>query len=154
MASVSDNTAVMACESVMAILAREGCPELERIAARDYVFLGHSELEEDIAKVQAVKKSFLHKFWKVSGREIVREVALRKLEEVCFPFLFLFVSLADFLHFSLFGVWLTFGYVLGQAKRAREASKGMVGEGSRIEDIASGSSGDAAGGGQDVISEV
>ena len=66
----------------MAILAREGCPELERIAARDYVFLGHS----DIAKVQAMKKSFLHKFWKVSGREVVREAAQRRLEDVSTSF--------------------------------------------------------------------
>ena len=72
----------MACESVMAILAREGCPELERIAARDYVFPGHS----DIAKVQAMKKSFLHKFWKVSGREVVREAAQRRLEDVSTSF--------------------------------------------------------------------
>ena len=55
MTSVSDNTAVMARESVMAILAREGCLELERIAARDYAFPDHSELEDEIAKVQAVE---------------------------------------------------------------------------------------------------
>ena len=61
----------MVCESVMAILAHEGCPELEKIAARDYVFPGHSELEEDVAKVQAVKKSFLRRFWKVFGRDAV-----------------------------------------------------------------------------------
>ena len=67
LASVSDNTAVMACESVLAILSHEGCPELEKIGARDYVFPGPSELEEDTAKIQAVKKSFLHKFWKVFG---------------------------------------------------------------------------------------
>jgi len=40
LSSVSDNTAVMACESVLAILAREGGPELEKIASRDYVFFG------------------------------------------------------------------------------------------------------------------
>ena len=58
MTSVSDNTAVIASESVMAILAHEGCLELERIAVRDYAFPDHSELEDEIAKVQAVKKSF------------------------------------------------------------------------------------------------
>ena len=80
--SVSDNTAVVACESVLAILAHEGCPELERIGARDYVFPESSDLVEDIAKIQAVKKSFLRKFWKVSGREIVREAAQQRLEAV------------------------------------------------------------------------
>ena len=80
--SVSDNTAVVACESVFAILAHEGCPELERIGARDYVFPEPSDLVEDIAKIQAVKKSFLRKFWKVSGREIVREAAQQRLEAV------------------------------------------------------------------------
>ena len=51
LASVSDNTAVMACESIMAILAHEGCSELDRIGDRDYVFPEPSELEEDTAKV-------------------------------------------------------------------------------------------------------
>ena len=89
---VSDNTAVVACESVMAILAREGCPELEKIVSRDYAFPEYSDLEHDIAKVQTVKRSFLRKFWKVSGREIVREAAQRRLEEVCFSFLLSFLS--------------------------------------------------------------
>ena len=73
--SVSDNTAVMACESVMAILAREGCQELERIAVRDYAFPDHAELEDEIAKVQAIKKYFLRRFWKLSGRQVVQEAA-------------------------------------------------------------------------------
>ena len=81
LSSVSDNTAVIACESVMAILAHEGCPELERIGHRDYVFPGPSELE-DIAKIQTMKKLFLCKFWKVSGREMVREAAQQRLEAV------------------------------------------------------------------------
>ena len=75
LASVSDNTVVMACESVLAILAHEGCPELEKIGAQDYVFPGPSEIEEDTAKIQAMRKSFLRKFWKVSGREIIQEDA-------------------------------------------------------------------------------
>ena len=82
LASVSDNTAVMACESIMAILAHEGCSELNRIGDRDYVFPEPSELEEDTAKVQAVKKLFLRKFWKLSGREMVREAAQQRLEAV------------------------------------------------------------------------
>jgi len=41
----------MACESIMAILAHEGCPELDMIEDRDYVFPEPSELEEDTAKV-------------------------------------------------------------------------------------------------------
>ena len=66
----------------MAILAHEGCPELERIGARDYGFPEPSELDEDTAKIQAVRKSFLRKFWKVSGREMVRETAQQRLEAV------------------------------------------------------------------------
>jgi len=66
----------------MAILAHEGCSELDRIGDRDYVFPEPSELEEDTAKVQAVKKLFLHKFWKLSGREMVREAAQQRLEAV------------------------------------------------------------------------
>ena len=91
LSSVSDNTAVIACESVMAVLAHEGCPELERIGDRDYVFLGPSELKEDTTKVQTVKKLFLRKFWKVSGREMVREAAQQRLEAVSvLSFLFAF----------------------------------------------------------------
>ena len=86
LASVSDNTAVMTCESVMAVLAREGCRELETIGARDYAFPDYAEVEEEIAKVQRVKKAFLHKFWKLSGRQVVQEAARRRLEEVCFSF--------------------------------------------------------------------
>jgi len=90
LSSVSDNTAVIACESVMAVLAHEGCPELERIGHRDYVFPGPSELE-DIAKIQTVKKLFLRKFWKVSGREMAREAAQQRLEAVgVLSFLFAF----------------------------------------------------------------
>jgi len=86
LASVSDNTAVMTCESVMAVLAREGCRELETIGVRDYAFPDYAELEEEITKVQPVKKAFLHKFWKLSGRQVVQEAARWRLEEVCFSF--------------------------------------------------------------------
>ena len=86
LASVSDNTAVMTCESVMAVLAREGCREQETIGVRDYAFPDYAELEEEIAKVQPVKKAFLRKFWKLSGRQVVQEAARRRLEEVCFSF--------------------------------------------------------------------
>ena len=47
-------------------------------------FSEYSELEGDIVKLQAVKRSFLHKFWKISGREVDRETARRRLEEVSF----------------------------------------------------------------------
>ena len=73
LASVSDNTAVMTCESVMAVLAREGCRELETIGARYYAFPDYAELEDEIAKVQTVKKAFLRKFWKLSGRQVVQK---------------------------------------------------------------------------------
>jgi len=81
LASVSDNTAVMTCESVMVVLAREGCRELETIGVRDYAFPDYAELEEEIAKVQPVKKAFLRKFWKLSGWQVVQEAARRRLEE-------------------------------------------------------------------------
>ena len=86
LASVSDNTAVMTCESVMAVLAREGCRELETIGARDYAFPDYAELEDEIAKVQTVKKAFLRKFWKLSGWQVVQEAARRRQEDVCFSF--------------------------------------------------------------------
>ena len=86
LASVSDNTTIMTCESVMVVLAREGCRELETIGARDYAFPDYAELEDEIAKVQTVKKALLRKFWKLSGRQLVQEVARRRLEEVCFSF--------------------------------------------------------------------
>ena len=65
----------MASESVMAILACEGCQELERIATRDYAFPDCADLEDEIVKVQVVKKSFLDRFCKVSGRQVVQEAA-------------------------------------------------------------------------------
>ena len=80
--SVSDNTVIMTCESVLAILAREGCQDFEKIAARDFVFPEHSELGGDIMKIQTVKKSFLRKFCKVSGQEVIREAAQRRLENL------------------------------------------------------------------------
>ena len=67
LSSVSDNTAVMTCESIMAVLSHEGCPELERIASQDFIFLEYFELDDEIAKIQAMNKSFLQRFWEVSG---------------------------------------------------------------------------------------
>jgi len=78
----------------MAVLAHEGCPDLDRIGNRDYVLSEPSALEEDTAKVQAVKKLFLRKFWKVSGREMVREAAQQRLEAVG-VLSFLFALLRD-----------------------------------------------------------
>ena len=78
---VSNNTAVLACESVSAVLSREGCPKLDKITACDYAFPTYSELEAEISRIQVVKKAFLRRFWKVSRREIVREVARKRLEE-------------------------------------------------------------------------
>jgi hypothetical protein len=55
------------------------------MSARDYVFPSRLDLGANISNIQVVKKSFVRKFWKVSGKEIVREVAQRRLEEVSFP---------------------------------------------------------------------
>ena len=62
MTSVSDDTTVMANESVMAILAREGCLELERIAARDYAFPDHSGLRMRLRRFRLLKSLFFVDF--------------------------------------------------------------------------------------------
>ena len=77
---------MMTCESAMAVLGREGCRELETIGVRDYAFPDYAELEDEIAKVQTVKKALLRKFWKLSGQQLVQEATRRRLEEVCFSF--------------------------------------------------------------------
>ena len=53
---------------------------------RDYAFPDYAELEDEIAKVQIVKKAFLRKFWKLSGRQVIQEAARQRLEEVCCSF--------------------------------------------------------------------
>lgn len=82
LAGESDNSAVVSCESVLAILDREGCQDLHKLASADYVFPEYLELEVNVAKIQAVKKSFVRKFWKVAGRKTMRDVARSRLEEV------------------------------------------------------------------------
>ena len=62
LSSVSDNTAVMTCESIMAVLSHEGCPELDRIASQDFIFPEYFELDDEIAKIQAMNKSFFRGF--------------------------------------------------------------------------------------------
>ena len=79
----SDNSAVVSCKSNLALLDREGWQDLQKIGSHDF-FSEYSELESNINRVQAIKKSSLRRFWKVAGRELVREVAQRGLEEVNF----------------------------------------------------------------------
>lgn len=85
---VSDNSAVISFESILVVLDREGCEGLDRLASADFVSPTYSELSPNIANVQAVKKNFVRRFWKVAGREIVRGVAQGRLEAVKFRFFF------------------------------------------------------------------
>jgi hypothetical protein len=63
----SDNSAVISCESILAILDRKGCQDLSRLSSSDYVFPAHTDLQRNILKVQAVKRAFVQRFWKVAG---------------------------------------------------------------------------------------
>lgn len=57
--TVSDNSAVITCTSVLAILDREGCRDIEKLCSKDYAYPTYNELGSNIANVQAAKKMFL-----------------------------------------------------------------------------------------------
>lgn len=80
----SDNSAVISCESVLAILDHEGCQHLSRLSSGGYVFLAYSDLGLNILNIQVVKKAFVQRFWKIAGQEVVRNVVQSRLEAVCF----------------------------------------------------------------------
>jgi laccase len=44
----SDNSAVISCESILAMLDHEGCQDLSRLSSHDYVFPLHSDLSQNI----------------------------------------------------------------------------------------------------------
>jgi hypothetical protein len=77
-----DNSVVISSESVLVILDRESCRDLQKISAGDYVFPSYSDLSQNISNIQAVKKAFIRRYWKVAGREVVRNVAQSRLEAV------------------------------------------------------------------------
>ena len=53
-----------------------------KIVDPGYQLSNPSELEACAAKVQSVKKSFLRRFWLSAGRQVVRDTARQRLEEV------------------------------------------------------------------------
>jgi hypothetical protein len=55
----SDNSVVIYCESILTILDRQDCQDLNRLSSRDYIFPTYSDLGQNISKIQAVKKAFI-----------------------------------------------------------------------------------------------
>ena len=79
---ISDNSAVISCENAFALLEHEGCQVLSKLAASGYQLSESSELEACSSRIQAVKKSFLRRFWLSAGRQTLRDIARQRLEEV------------------------------------------------------------------------
>ncbi|RLM85368.1 Clathrin heavy chain 2 -like protein [Panicum miliaceum] len=77
--NTADNAAVVSCESILAILDHDGCQDLSKLGSRDLYPL-HSELGRNFENIQVVKKSFVRRFWKETGREIMREIARSRKE--------------------------------------------------------------------------
>jgi hypothetical protein len=80
--TATDNAAAVSCESILALLNREGCEDFSKLGAKDFVYPSYKELGQDLSSVQTVKKSFFRRFWKVSGREAVRAIAAERLKVV------------------------------------------------------------------------
>ena len=79
---ISDNSAVISCENVFALLEHEGCQDLIKIAAPGYQLSESSELEACSSRIQTMKKNFLRKFWLSAGRQALRDTTRQRLEEV------------------------------------------------------------------------
>jgi len=79
---ISNNSAVISCENAFALLEHEGCQVLSKLAAPGYQLPESSELEACASRIQAVKKSFLRRFWLSAGRQTLRDIARQRLEEV------------------------------------------------------------------------
>ena len=80
--NISDNSAVISCENAFALLEHEGYQDLGKIAAPGYQFPESSELEACSSSIQSVKKTFLRRFWLSAGRQVLRDTARQRLEEV------------------------------------------------------------------------
>jgi len=81
--AVSDNSAALACESILGLLDQEGCQDIEKLGAKEFKYPTYSDLKKNLVDVQSAKKMFLRRFWKASGREAIRATAAARLAEVC-----------------------------------------------------------------------
>ena len=79
---ILDNSAVISCENAFALLEHEGCQELSKIAAPGYQLPESSVLEACLGRIQAVKNTFLRRFWLSAGCQTLRDIARQRLEEV------------------------------------------------------------------------
>lgn len=86
-----DNAVVLTCESLFALLERKGCDVYKKLGSKEFTYPGFAELKSDMEKVLAIKKSFIRRFWKLSGREAVRAVCAARLAEVSAVLLLLFI---------------------------------------------------------------
>ena len=82
MTNISDNSAVVSCENAFALLEHEGCQDMSKIVDAGYQFPESSELQACSSRIQAVKKAFLRRFWLSAGRQVLRDTACQRLEEV------------------------------------------------------------------------
>jgi len=80
--AVSDNSAALACESILGLLDQEGCQDIEKLGAKEFKYPTYSDLKQNLADVQSAKKMFLRRFWKASGREAIRATAAARLAEI------------------------------------------------------------------------
>ena len=80
--NISDNSAVVSCGSAFALLEHEGCQDMSKIADTGYQIPEPSELQACSSRIQAVKKAFLRRFWLSAGRQVLRDIARQRLEEV------------------------------------------------------------------------
>lgn len=89
--SAFDNVAVLTCESLFALLEYEGCEVYKKLSSKEFIYPSFAELKSDIEKIQVVKKSFIRRFWKLSGRQAVRAISVVRLAEVSTIFLLLLI---------------------------------------------------------------
>jgi len=80
--NISDNSAVVSCGSAFALLEHEGCQDMSKIADAGYQFPESLELQACSSRIQSVEKAFLRRFWMSAGRQVLRDTARQRLEEV------------------------------------------------------------------------
>ena len=80
--NISDNSAVVSCENAFALLEHEGCQDMSKIVDAGYQFPESSELQACSSRIQAVKKAFFRRFWLSDGRQVLRDTARQRPEEV------------------------------------------------------------------------
>lgn len=84
--SAFDNSTVLTCESLFVLLEREGCDVYKSFGSKGFAYPSFVELEQDIEKIQAIKKVFIWRFWKVSRWEAMRAISTARLAMVCILF--------------------------------------------------------------------